>query len=268
MKVGYVQFEPIFGDKDRNLDTILEMLGRGVDEGAELLVLPELCNTGYVFQSQEELHELSEDVPNGRTTETLIRFAQDSKLSIVAGLCEKADGAYYNSAVLVGPEGFIAKYRKPHLYNEENLWFCKGDIAYQVYTTSKARIGMMICFDWFFPEVIRILALKGAQMICHPSNLILPYCQTALLGAAVQNRVFIVTANRIGNERGVEFTGMSQIVDSDMNALAKSGKDEDVKVVEINPKAADSKRINKYNDLWLDRRVDLYNPLLSEGPQA
>jgi beta-ureidopropionase len=262
MKVGYVQFEPIFGDKDRNLEKILKMLGRGVEEGAELLVLPELCNTGYVFQSREELQELSEDVPNGRTTETLIRFAQDSKLSIVAGLCEKADGTYYNSAVLVGPEGFVAKYRKAHLYNEENLWFSKGNIPFRVHKTARVRIGVMICFDWFFPEVIRILALKGAQIVCHPSNLILPYCQTSLLGTAVQNRVFIITANRVGTERGVEFTGMSQILDPDMSVLARSEKDADVKIVEIDPKAADSKKINKYNDLWLDRRVDLYNPLL------
>ena len=120
----------------------------------------------------------------------------------------------------------------------------------------------MICFDWFFPEVIRTLALKGAQIICHPSNLILPYCQSTLLGAAVQNRVFIITANRVGNERGVAFTGMSQILDPDMRILARSEKDADVKVVEIDPKAADSKRINKYNDLWLDRRVDLYKRLL------
>lgn len=262
MKVGYVQFEPIFGDKDRNLETILKMLERGVKKGAELLVLPELCNTGYVFGSQEELKELSEDVPNGRTAETLIRFAEDSKLYIVAGLCEKADGTYYNSAILIGPEGFIAKYRKAHLYNEENLWFSKGNIPFQVHETAKVRIGMMICFDWFFPEVIRTLALKGAQIICHPSNLILPYCQSALLGAAVQNRVFIITANRVGNERGVAFTGMSQILDPDMSVLARSEKDADVKVVEIDPKAADSKRINKYNDLWLDRRVDLYKRLL------
>ncbi|MFQ6095372.1 MAG: nitrilase-related carbon-nitrogen hydrolase, partial [Candidatus Bathyarchaeia archaeon] len=263
MKVGYIQFEPIFGDKDRNLKTILRLLEEAVDQEAELLVLPELCNTGYVFRSQKELEALSENIPNGRTTQTLIKFAEESSLYIVAGLCEEADGRYYNSAVLVGPGGFIANYRKTHLFNEENLWFSKGDIPFEVYNASKVRIGIMICFDWFFPEVIRILALKGAQIVCHPSNLILPYCQQAILGAAVQNRVFIITANRIGTERGVEFTGMSQIVDPNMKVLARSGKDMDVKIVEIDPKAADSKRINKYNDLWLDRRVDLYSPLLA-----
>ncbi len=263
MKVGFAQFEPIFGDKERNIKTILKSLEEGVYQEADLLVFPELCNTGYVFRSGEELRILSEDVPSGRTTKELIRFSENSDLYIVAGLCEREDDKYFNSAVLVGPEGFIAKYRKAHLFNEEKLWFSKGDTPFQVYSIHDARIGIMICFDWLFPEVVRILALKDAQIICHPSSLILPYCQKALLGAAIQNRVFIITANRIGTEREVRFTGMSQIIDPNMKILARSGRNEEkVKTVEIDPRIADSKRVNKYNDLWLDRRVDLYHHLL------
>jgi len=263
MKVGYAQFGPIFGDKKANTKAILRLLEEGVDQEADLLVLPELCNTGYVFKSEEEVRTLSEDVPEGRTTRELIKFAENSNLYIVTGLCERGNGKYFNSAIIVGPEGFIAKYRKAHLFNEENLWFSKGNTPFQVHNILNARIGIMICFDWFFPESVRILALKAAQIICHPSNLILPYCQKALLGAAAQNRVFIITANRIGTERGAKFTGKSQIVDPNMKILARSGRDEEeVKIVEIDPPAADSKRINKYNDLWLDRRVDLYRSLL------
>lgn len=263
MRVGFAQFESVFGDKERNIETILKLLKQGADQEADLLVLPELCNTGYVFRSEKELKTLSEEVPNGRTTRELVKFAEDSSLHVVAGLCEREGDKYFNSAVLVGPEGFVAKYRKAHLYNEENIWFSKGDIPFRVYGIPDARIGIMICFDWFFPEVARILALEDAQIICHPSNLILPYCQKALLGAAVQNRVFIVTANRTGTERGVKFTGMSQIIDPNMKILARSGIDEEeAKTVEIDQRIADSKRINKYNDLRLDRRVDLYRPLL------
>jgi predicted amidohydrolase len=121
----------------------------------------------------------------------------------------------------------------------------------------------MICFDWFFPEVLRILALKGAQIVCHPSNLVLPFCQRTLLGVAVQNRVFVITANRVGTEHGVRFTGMSQIVSPDMKTLAVSSKNrEEVRIVEVDPKEADSKKISERNDLWADRRVDLYGPLL------
>lgn len=264
MKVGYVQFNPVFGDKERNLKRILKLLREGSDQEADLLVLPELCNTGYVFKSKRELEALSEEVPEGRTIKMLVEFAEDADLHIVAGLCEREENRYFNTSVLLGPRGFIARYRKAHLFNEEKLWFSKGDTPFRVYDISKARVGMMVCFDWFFPEVIRILALKGAQIVCHPSNLILPYCQKALLGAAIQNRVFIITANRIGTERGVEFTGMSQILDPGMKVLAISGKnEEEVRVVEVDPEIADSKRINKFNDLWLDRRVEFYRPLLN-----
>ncbi|RLI36941.1 acyltransferase [Candidatus Bathyarchaeota archaeon] len=269
MRVGYVQFRPIFGDKERNIRRMVEFLRSGVKLGAELLVLPELCNTGYKFESADELERLAEEIPNGETTEELINFAEDACISVIAGVCERDGNRYFNSAVLVGPEGFIARYRKAHLFDEENIWFSKGDTPFQVYETSGVKVGIMICFDWFFPEVIRILALKGAQIICHPANLILPYCQTALLGAAVQNRVFIITANRVGFERGIEFTGMSQIVNPMMEVIARSGRsEEEVKVVDIEPSLADSKRITRYNDLWSDRRVDLYHPILERSCEA
>ncbi|MCP8323695.1 MAG: hypothetical protein L6N96_05925 [Candidatus Methylarchaceae archaeon HK02M2] len=265
MKVGYIQFRPIFGEKERNLKRIIRLLHEGVRRKTDLLVLPELSNTGYVFKSEEEVRIFSEDIPEGQTTRTLTEFAKDNNLYIVTGLCERKDGRYFNSAILVGPEGFIAVYRKTHLFNKEKLWFSKGDIPFRVYEISGARIGMMICFDWFFPELIRILALKGAQIVCHPSNLVLPYCQKALLGAAIQNRVFIITANRAGIERGIKFTGMSQIIGPDMKILARSQKTgEEVRVVEIAPKNADSKKITSNNDLWVDRRIDLYQSLLEQ----
>jgi len=263
MKIGYIQFRPLFGKKQKNLKRILEFLNKGADEEADLLVLPELCNTGYVFKSQEELRTLSEQIPEGETTQALTAFAKDHNLCIVAGVCERRNKDYFNSAVLVGPDGFISAYRKPHLFNTEKLWFAKGDGPLSVFDSPKARVGVMICFDWFFPEVMRILALKGAQVVCHPSNLVLPFCQRTLLGSAVQNRVFVVTANRMGTERGITFTGMSQIVSPGMETLAASSRTrEEVRVVEVNPKEADSKKVTERNDLWVDRRVDLYGPLI------
>ncbi len=263
MKVGYVQFKPIFGKKERNLSRIMELLKEGAEKKADLLVLPELCNTGYVFRSEEEVRSLSEKVPEGQTTSNLARFAEEENLHIVAGICEAKDDRFYNSAIIVGPEGFVAVYRKTHLFDKEKLWFTRGDDPFRVCETPKARIGVMICFDWIFPEVVRVLALEGAQIVCHPSNLVLPYCQKALLGAAIQSRVFIITANRTGTERNVEFTGGSQIISPHMEVLARSrGSGEEVRVVEIDPKTADSKRVTERNDLWADRRIDLYQPLL------
>lgn len=262
MRVGYVQFAPVFGEKEKNIETILRLLDLGVKQGADLLVLPELCNTGYVFRSREEVESLSEEIPEGGTTEALIKFAEKGNIYIVAGLCEKEDEKYFNSAVLLGPKGFIDTYRKAHLFHREKLWFSRGNTPFKVHDILKAKVGMMICFDWFFPEVARILALEGAHIICHPANLVLPYCQKSLLGAAIQNRVFIVTANRIGVERGVKFTGRSQIISPEMKVLAKSGANtEEVKVVQIDPATAENKRITEYNDLREDRRIDLYRRL-------
>jgi len=268
MKVGYIQFKPLFSQKRKNLKRIFEFLREGARDEADLLVLPELCNTGYVFKSTEEVKALSEEVPKGQTTKALASFAREENLYVVAGLCERNDRGFYNSAILVGPNGFVAVYRKTHLFDREKLWFTRGTDPFGVYEISKARVGIMICFDWIFPEVIRILALKGAQIVCHPSNLVLPYCQRALLGAAVQNRVFVITANRVGTERGVKFTGMSQIINPRMEILARSRRTgEEVRIAEIEPKDADSKRITEHNDLWADRRIDLYHPLLEDRQQ-
>jgi len=266
MKVGYVQFEPVFGEKERNLKNILKWLDKGAIYDSDLLVLPELCNTGYIFRTKREVARLSEDVPEGQTTKALASFAEERGTYIVAGLCEREGERCYNSAVLVGPEGFINVYRKAHLFDREKLFFSKGNTEFAVYDASKTKIGMMICFDWFFPEVTRTLALKGAQVICHPANLILPYCQTALLGTAVQNKVFIITANRIGIERGIEFTGESQIIDPNMRILVKSGRNsEEANTVEIDPKLADNKWVTKRNNIWTDRRTDLFHFLLNKA---
>jgi len=263
MKIGYVQFKPQFGEKEKNLKRAFKFLEDGVREEADLMVLPELFNTGYVFRSKEEVMMLSEQVPEGETIKNLIRFAKENSLHLVAGICERKAEKFFNSAILVSPDENVSVYRKAHLFYKEKIWFSPGDVPFSVYDIEKARVGIMICYDWFFPEVTRILSLKGAQIICHPSNLLLPYCQKAMLGAAIQNRIFIITANRVGTERGVKFTGKSQIVSPNMKILASSGRNgEEVKVVDVNPEDADSKKITEYNDLWTDRRTDLYESLI------
>lgn len=261
MKVGYVQFRPVFGDKKRNVERALKLLGEGARRGAELLVLPELFETGYVFRDREELARLAEEIPDGHIAQTLGVFAEEHGLFIGAGVCERSREGFYDSALLVGPEGFVGKYRKAHLFKDEKKWFTPGDTELAVYDVGGVKVGLMICFDWAFPEVPRLLALKGAEILCHPSNLMLPYCQTAMLGVAVQNRIFIITSNRVGVERGVKFTGRSQIVGPDMKVLARSRLREEVRVVEIDPSQARNKKITTANDLFRDRRLDLYPDL-------
>jgi predicted amidohydrolase len=265
MKIGYIQFNPFFGKKKKNIQRIIQFLNCGAKKEADLLVLPELCSTGYVFESNAELRALSEEIPEGETIKNIASFSEENEIYVVAGICERKGNQYFNSAVLIGAEGLITIYRKIHLFGREKVWFSRGDGPVVISNINEARIGLMICFDWFFPEVIRILALKGAQIVCHPANLILPFCQTALLGAAIQNKVFIVTANRVGIERKTNFTGMSQIINPDMKVLVKSPKNgEEVRVIEINPKDADSKIITEYNNLWNDRRIELYKDLVTK----
>jgi len=233
------------------------------------MVLPELFNSGYVFQNRGELEDFAEEIPDGRTVKGLIGFARTRNICVIAGICEKRGNEFFNSSVLISPKGLVGTYRKAHLFYKEKLWFTWGRGDFEVYDVLGVKVGMMICFDWFFPEVARILSLKGAQIICHPSNLVLPYCQKALLGASIQNRVFIITANRVGVERGVRFTGQSQVVDPSMRVLAKSGRrEQDVKVVQIDPSVAQNKRVTEFNDVFEDRRVDLYRPILSKRKGA
>jgi predicted amidohydrolase len=263
MKAGFVQFDPVFGEIGSNIERV-ERLITGID--AELLVLPELFNTGYAFTSKEEAWSLAEEVPQGATTEALCGIARKKNIHIVAGLCEKDGGRLFNSAVLVGPEGFRGIYRKIHLFYEENFWFQPGDGGFKVFDIGACRIGIMICFDWFFPEAARILALKGAQIICHSANLVLPFCQQGMVTRCLENRVFAITANRTGREKRGErdflFTGKSQITGSDGNILYQAASDtEDIGIADIDVLTADNKNINRYNHLFKDRKVAFYGEL-------
>jgi predicted amidohydrolase len=261
MRTGYFQFDPVFGEVLRNLDVVATRLD--VVE-ADLIVLPELFATGYQFVSKDEVQGLAESVPDGPTTKRLIDLARRRRMTIVAGLPERAGGHCFNSAVVVGPKGFMGCYRKTHLFFEETLFFTPGDSGFQVWDIGSAKVGVMICFDWFYPEAARTLALQGADIIAHPSNLVLPHCPDSMVTRCLENRVFSVTANRIGSEsRGgkdrLSFIGMSEVVDPRGRILHRASREEeDLTIVEIDPREARTKTINSYNDLLRDRRPALY----------
>ena len=261
MRIGYLQSAPVFGDVKRNLDQVVARLERAE---ADLIVLPELFASGYQFVSPEEVHELSEPVPGGATTKTLTDLARSRGMVIVAGLPERYGSRYFNSAIIVGPTGFIGCYRKVHLFFEETLYFTPGDTGFQVWDIGPAKLGVMVCFDWFYPESARTLALQGADIIAHPSNLVLPHCPDAMVTRCLENRVFSVTANRIGKEsRGgkppLTFIGQSEVVTPRGQILHRAGRDqEELMVVDIEPAEARTKRLNQYNDLFEDRRSSVY----------
>ena len=261
MRIGYVQMNPTFGKVASNLEAAEELMRQST---ADLWVLPELFATGYQFASQEELDVLSEPIPEGPTTQTLIAFARTQSCFVVAGLTEYHGCNVYNSAVLVGPEGLVAHYRKIHLFSNEKQWFAPGDTPFPVEDIGPAKVGIMICFDHLFPESARTLALKGAEIIAHPSNLVMPvYAQVTMRARALENGVFTVTANRVGIEartyETLRFTGESQIVSPSGEILAHSpAEGQDVQVVEIDPTQARDKSLNTDNDRLADRRPDFY----------
>jgi predicted amidohydrolase len=266
MRVGYIQFCPRFGDKKYNLLRAEEMI-RGVD--ADLLVLPELFNSGYLFLFKQEVAKAAEPIPDGPTTQLLLRLAKEKRIYIVAGLAEGVGRRLFNSAVLVSPKGWTRTYRKSHLFMDERSFYHPGDTGFQVFDVGIARLGLMICFDWIYPESARVLALKGADIICHPANLVLPFCQKAMITRCLENGVFAITANRIGTEsrgdKSLTYSGMSQITDPRGEILAQAGTDEEVVgVVEIDPLKARDKKVTERNDLLADRRPQLYGDLTAK----
>lgn len=265
MKVGYMQFAPVLGDVQATMDTIERLSAQCV--GADLLVLPELCNSGYNFRSRQQAWETSEAIEGSRFLEFLRALCQRLDCHLVTGFSERDGEALYNSAVLLNPWGYVGRYRKLHLFLNEKDFFRPGDEGLPVFDIGLCRVGMLVCFDWIFPEAWRVLALKGADVICHPSNLVLPgLAQRAVPVRAVTNRVYVVTANRIGREGDLTFTGASTLASPRGDVLAQASPEaEEVALVEIDVALARDKQITHCNHVFEDRRVEMYEGLLGEG---
>ncbi len=261
MRIASVQMNCRLDESARNIRRACQLLDSA---RADLFVLPELFNSGYLFAGRQGVRAAAESIPDGDTCRQLLSVAQKKSCYIVAGLAEKSGDQLFNSSVLLGPKGYIATYRKIHLFDEEKEWFDPGDKPFAVHDIGMAQVGLMICFDWIFPESMRSLALQGSQIVCHSANLVLPWCQKAMVTRCLENNVFAVTANRVGRDRRgdrhLRFTGHSQITGVRGQVLAQAGKlMEEVNVVEINPEEALQKQLNAHNHLLQDRRPQLYS---------
>jgi predicted amidohydrolase len=263
LKVGFIQFAPVLGDVQATIRKIDRLIHHC--ENTDILILPELCNSGYNFNSYQQAWETSEEVESSVFVQYLRSKCKQFNLYIVVGFNEKDNALLYNSAILIGPKGYIGKYRKLHLFMNEKDYFKPGDVGLPVFDIGLCKIGMLVCFDWIFPEVWRILALKGAEIICHPSNLILPgFAQKAVPIHALTNRVYIVTANRIGTEGDLTFTGLSTIADPKGEILVQASQaKEEVGIKDIDITMARDKMITHRNDVFSDRRPGEYS-LLTE----
>jgi predicted amidohydrolase len=260
MNVAVVQLRPEFGEVARNTARIVELIS---SEDADLFVVPELALSGYLFESTDEALSLSQ-TPDAPQFRAIAEVGRAKGASVVVGFAERAGSTVFNSSLLIRPDGSRTTYRKIQLFWGEKDIFAPGDRPPAVVDAGGVRLGMMICFDWIFPEVARTLTLKGADVLCHAANLVLPFCQDAMVTRCIENRVFALTANRIGTEaragQELTFTGRSQVVTPKGEILTRADvTGEGVFVVEIDPALARDKSITKVNDVFTDRRPELYD---------
>jgi len=275
--IACVQMEPRIGAKRDNVNRSIRHIEPAARNGASLVVLPELSNTGYVFADRDEAFSLAEALPDGETAQVFAEAAQRLGIHIVAGVAERAGTRLYNSALFAGPSGHIGVYRKLHLWNNENLFFEPGDLGVPVFDTPLGRIAMAICYDGWFPETYRLAAVQGADIVCVPTNWVPMPAQpddrpamatTLTMAAAHSNGMAIACANRIGTERGQPFIGQSLIVGGDGWPVAgpASSDCEEILYAAIDLKRTRSGRtLNAFNQVLRDRRADAYNPMLGTG---
>ncbi|WP_200524913.1 nitrilase family protein [Burkholderia pseudomallei] len=269
--------EPRVGEKRENVARSIHYIEEAARSGASLVVLPELANTGYVFADREEAFALAEDLANGETAQAWADVAQRLGVHVVAGIAEREGKRLYNAAILMGPSGLIGTYRKLHLWGNENLFFEPGNLGVPVFDTPLGRVSIAICYDGWFPEVYRLAATQGADIVCVPTNWVpipgqpadRPAMATTLtMAAAHSNGLMIACANRIGTERGQPFIGQSLIVGGGGWPLAgpASQDQEEILYAAIDLQRTRSGRtLNAFNHVLRDRRTDVYDPMLGTG---
>ncbi len=262
MKLSVVQFCPQFGEKEKNLAKIVDYAEQ-ID--SDIIVFPELCTTGYFFQSKEEVLEFAEPL-TGKTITKMQGIASNTNKILIIGFAELDGDNIYNSAAIVMPDSTLTKvYRKTHLFYKERFCFEEGDSGYFI-VEDKSRdikIGTMICYDWRFPEAARSLGLLGADVIVCPSNLVTEIWHKVMPARAIENKVYLAIANRYGSESGggeqVKFNGLSGIWKYNGDALAVAPAEDDaVLTVEIEPRKTRKKSFNEFNDIFGDRRPNYY----------
>jgi 5-aminopentanamidase len=267
------QLDPIVGDLDGNRRLALDAIAEAIDGGAEVIVLPELVTSGYMFNSAQEAASAA-IAPDHEILREWVDAARRHGVIIAGGFAEYGeDGNTYNSAVVIDPTGLRAVYRKLHLWDREKLWFESGTEPPPVLETSVGRLSVIVCYDVEFPELTRIIALAGTQLLLVPTNWPLmdrpegerPGEVVIAMGTARGNRMAVACADRTGVERGQPWTGCSTIIGADgWVAGEKAGGD----ALSTGPVIADvdlgvalDKRYTDLADVFADRRPALYGGL-------
>ena len=274
IKIAAVQTNPALMKKEENLNVIICNTKEAAKDGANLIVFPECSLTGYIFNSREEALPYAETIP-GQSTKKITALCKELNVCVVFGLLEKEKNSLYNAAALISPEGLIGSYRKNHLpYLGIDRFVDRGNRPFEVYRTPVGNIGIEICYDIIFPENSRVMALQGADILVLPTNF--PkgrgekITEHVVTTRAIENRVYVVTANRIGSERGHGFSGLSKIVSATWETMALASPDkEEIIYAEIDLDVARKKRDTiqpgqHVTDFIKDRRPELYG-IISES---
>jgi predicted amidohydrolase len=262
VQLASVQLAPRVGEYETNQAAVVEAV---TSAGADVVVVPELATSGYVFESLEEARSVAR--PAAVALAPWISAAAAAGCIVAGGFAELDGDALYNSGALVDGSGVLAVYRKLHLWDREQLFFTPGSSLPPVVDTAAGRLAMCICYDLEFPEVVRGLALRGAELVCAPTNWPdegrpdgeRPMEVVRAMAAASSNRVFIAAADRCGSERGVDWVGGSAIIGPSGFPLAGPGACEPAVLrASVEPAEARDKRVSERNDVLADRRVDVY----------
>ncbi|HEV3004259.1 MAG TPA: carbon-nitrogen hydrolase family protein [Pirellulales bacterium] len=271
LTVAGVQMNVVFGKREQNLARIEHALDETARRGARLVVFPECAVPGYCFESLAEALPLAETLP-GPSTERLARRCRELQLHVVFGLLERDGPRVFNAAALVGPEGYVAGYRKIHLpFLGVDRFTTPGDRPFAVHQAGELRMGMNICYDGAFPEAARVMALEGADLIALPTNWPPGAECTAdcvIAARAMENNVYYLAVNRVGTERGFRFIGKSKVCDPAGRVLAEAQhEDEAILYAEIDLERARRKRVIRVPglheiDRFADRRPEMYGKIV------
>jgi predicted amidohydrolase len=265
-RVAVVQTDPHLGDKPHNLAQVESQIARCAADAAQLVVFPECAVTGYMYASLEEALGQAETIP-GPASDRIAEATSRNGTYAVVGMLERHGERCFNTAILAGPEGLIGTYRKSHiLCLGVDRFTTPGGDGFSVVQLSFGRVGILICYDLRFPEAARSLALAGVQ------------ADVFTRARAAENQVFVIAADRVGEERGARFLGRSQVVEPSGRVLAEaSSSDLDTIVLDVDLSSGDVKNVvvrpgEHEMDVLADRRPELYGrlvePVRSEPDRA
>ena len=273
VRIAAVQMNPKIGETETNLLTILDRLQEVAKNGAKLVVFPECALSGYGFGSRLEALAQAESIP-GPSVDRVADACRNLNVSCIFGLLERDGNHLFNACVLIGPKGVVGSYRKIHLpFLGVDRFVDPGDRDYAIHEAEGIKIGMHICYDGAFPEPPRVLTLLGAELLVLPTNWPTHSENAAehmMSCRALENVVYTIAVNRVGEESGFKFIGRSSIMDTAGNRLAfASPEAEEILYAEIEPAVARQKKLIRRPGLHeidriADRRPGFYQAIVKE----